>query len=115
MYLIDTDVISEARKADKADPGVQSFFADAARAEIPLYLSVITVGELRQGVERIRYRGDSSQARELERWLEKVSQDFSGNILSFEKDAADLWGASVCPIRKIRSTNRSPRSPSSTI
>jgi toxin FitB len=92
MYLIDTDVISEARKGTKANPGVRKFFVVAAREEIPLYVSVITLGELRQGVERIRYRGDTAQAKELERWLEKVRNDYSDNILPFEDDAADIWG-----------------------
>ena len=92
MYLLDTDVISEARKGDKANAGVRRFFAEAAREEISLYVSVITVGELRQGVERIKHRGDAAQAAELERWLEKVANDYSGNILPFEEDAADMWG-----------------------
>jgi predicted nucleic acid-binding protein len=92
MYLIDTDVISEARKGGKANPGVRTFFVAAARKEIPLYVSVLTLGELRQGVERIRYRGDTAQAKELERWLDKVRNDYSGNILAFEDDAADMWG-----------------------
>lgn len=92
MYLIDTDVLSEARKKAKANPGVRKFFAEAAREETPLYLSVVTLGELRQGIERIRYRGDDAQAAELERWLERVRTDYSGNILPFEEDAADLWG-----------------------
>jgi toxin FitB len=92
MYLIDTDVLSEARKGVKANQGVRSFFADAVRKEISLYVSVITLGELRQGVERIRYRGDTGQAIELEHWLEKVKTDYSGTILPFEDDAADIWG-----------------------
>lgn len=92
MYLIDTDVISELRKGVKADPGVRKFFADAAREDIRLYVSVITLGELRQGVERIRYRGDVTQATKLERWLEKIKTDYSGNILPLEDDAADIWG-----------------------
>lgn len=92
MYLIDTDVISEARKGDKANIGVRNFFADAAREEIPLYISVITLGELRQGVEHIRHRGDAAQAVLLESWLQKVRNDYSGSILPFEDDAADVWG-----------------------
>ncbi len=92
MYLIDTDVISELRKGTRASPGVRKFFADAAREEAALYLSVITLGELRQGVERIRYRGDIAQAAELERWLEKLKSDYRDNILPLEDDAADLWG-----------------------
>ena len=67
MYLIDTDVISEARKKEKANAGVRRFFADADRNNVPMYLSVVTIGEMRQGVEIIRHRGDESQARVLER------------------------------------------------
>ena len=92
MYLIDTDVLSEVRKGAKANHGVQDFFADAVRGEIPLYISVVTLGELRQGVERIRYRGDATQATQLDRWLEKIKTDYSGNILPFDDDAADIWG-----------------------
>lgn len=92
MYLIDTDVLSEVRKGPRANPGIRDFFADAVRKETSFYVSVITLGELRQGVERIRYRGDAGQATELERWLEKVRTDYSGNILPFDDHAADIWG-----------------------
>ena len=92
MYLIDTDVLSEMRKGAKANQGVRNFFADAVRREIPLYVSVVTLGELRQGIERIRYRGDARQATQLDRWLEKIKTEYGGNILPFEDDAADIWG-----------------------
>ena len=54
MYLIDTNVISEIRKRQKANPGVQEFFKEATQQAPPLYLSVITLGELRRGVEKTR-------------------------------------------------------------
>jgi predicted nucleic acid-binding protein len=50
MYLVDTDVISEIRKGEKAHPGVREFFETTTRDATPLYLSVVTVGELRTGV-----------------------------------------------------------------
>jgi predicted nucleic acid-binding protein len=92
MYLIDTNVISEARKGSRADPGVTSFFREAAEQGNALYLSAITVGELRRGVELIRHRGDREQALGLERWLTEVLIEYSGNILAFDSDAAELWG-----------------------
>ena len=49
VYLLDTDVISEIRKGDKANPGVRAFFAGTGREFVDLYLSVVTIGELRQG------------------------------------------------------------------
>lgn len=49
-------------------------------------------GELRQGVERIRHRGDRTQAQTLERWLQQVTVKYGDAILPFEEDAADIWG-----------------------
>ena len=92
MYLVDTDVISEARKGQKANSGVRDFFARAATSKSPLYVSAITMGELRQGVEAIRHRGDASQALVLERWLARLSEDYADAILSFDAEIAELWG-----------------------
>ncbi len=66
MFLVDTNVISEARKGLRADPGVLAFWAEAARNATPSFLSVITIGELRRGVDLIRHRGDEQQAAVLE-------------------------------------------------
>jgi hypothetical protein len=44
-----------------------AFFAGMSRESVDLYLSVMTIGEMRQGVERIRHRGDDQQAKRLER------------------------------------------------
>lgn len=92
MYLVDTDVISEARKGAKTNAGVRGFLARAAGEGTALYLSVITLGELRQGVERIRHRGDRTQAQSLERWLQQLTVKYGDAILPFEEDAADIWG-----------------------
>ena len=82
-YLIDTNIISELRKNSKANPGVLQFFQQAADRFALLYLSVITIGELRRGVELIRHRGDHSQADLLENWLQKVLEDYADHILDF--------------------------------
>jgi toxin FitB len=92
MYLVDTDVISEARKGEKGNPGVRQFFHDAERDNVPLYLSVITLGELRQGVENVRHRGDEPQARLLERWLNRITATFEDAILAVDREIAELWG-----------------------
>ena len=92
MFLIDTNVISEARKRDKADAGVIEFFDEAAARNEPLYLSVITVGELRRGVELIRHRGDQPQAKLLETWLHNVLAQYADNVLGFDAEAAQVWG-----------------------
>ena len=100
MYLVDTDIISEVRKEEKANPGVRQFFEDADRDHVPLYLSVVTIGELRQGVEIIRHRGDEPQARMLERWLERVKDRFDDAILPVDQEAAEIWGRLRVPNRE---------------
>ena len=92
MYLVDTDVISEARKGEKGNAGVRAFLYRASEEGTELYLSVVTIGELRQGVERLRHRGDRSQAQRLERWLQRVTSAYAGRILVFDEDAAHVWG-----------------------
>jgi predicted nucleic acid-binding protein len=92
MYLIDTNVISEARKKANANPGVAAFFKHAVASSEPVYLSTISVGELRRGVELIRHRGDTVQAERLEAWLNSILEQFAENILPFDTDAAQVWG-----------------------
>ncbi|KAA1003448.1 type II toxin-antitoxin system VapC family toxin [Paraburkholderia panacisoli] len=92
MYLVDTNVISEVRKRDRADKGVMAFFRKAAQDDVDLYLSVVTIGELRRGVEIIRHRGDKAQATRLENWLVGVLQEFSQNILAVDEEIGQLWG-----------------------
>ena len=92
MYLVDTDVISEIRKGEKANPGVREFFESASRQGLDLYLSVVSIGELRQGVERIRHRGDEEQAHLLERWLQHVSSAYADAILPIDEETAHVWG-----------------------
>lgn len=92
VYLVDTDVISEARKGERANAGVRTFFRSASRAGAALFLSAITIGELRQGTEIIRHRGDKPQALRLERWLNRVTSDYADSILPFDEETAHIWG-----------------------
>ena len=92
MYLIDTDVVSDARKRARANPGVRKFLREAATQGVPLFLSAITIGELRQGVEAVRHRGDAAQATRLSRWLGTVTRDYADAILPFDEEIAQIWG-----------------------
>jgi toxin FitB len=92
MYLIDTNVISELRKKDKINPGVKRFFRQAANQQTNLFISVITIGELRRGIELIRYRGDLVQANLLEAWLQIILDDYDGHILEFTEIESQVWG-----------------------
>jgi toxin FitB len=97
VFLVDTDVISEARKGGKGNAGVREFFRNATRNNIALFLSAITIGELRQGVENIRHRGDSAQAARLERWLDRLTVDYADAILPFDHETAQIWGRLRAP------------------
>ena len=87
--LLDTNVISELRKGSGANPNVVDWFAEVAEEEI--HLSVLVVGELRRGVERLRER-DPRQAGALERWLRQVVRDHNERILPVDFRVADQWG-----------------------
>jgi predicted nucleic acid-binding protein len=92
VYLVDTDVISESRKGDGANAGVRAFFRKASLDDEPLYISAITIGELRRGVEKLRHRGDIQQANRLERWLLLVVEQYGDAILTFDGEIAQVWG-----------------------
>lgn len=92
MYLIDTNVISEIRKKNNANPGVKNFFNNVVEQEASLFISVITVGELRRGINMILHRGDIQQAHSLENWLEIILDEYSENILDFTETEAQVWG-----------------------
>ena len=92
VYLLDTNIVSEFRKKSKINSGVQGFLLQTVKENQQLYLSVITIGELRRGVELIRHRGDRDQAALLETWLEEVITKYRNHLLSFTEHEAQLWG-----------------------
>ena len=89
MFLLDTNVISEVRKADRCNAGVTRWFAGVRDGD--LFTSVVVTGEIRQGIERLRRR-DSRQAGNLERWLEEVVMSYADRILPIDGRVADAWG-----------------------
>ena len=88
-FLLDTNVVSELRKGERCDAGVREWFA-AARAD-DLFVSVLVVGEIRQGIERIRLR-DEPSARSLDKWLRSITREFAERILPVDVKIADEWG-----------------------
>ncbi|WP_227105451.1 type II toxin-antitoxin system VapC family toxin [Chromobacterium rhizoryzae] len=95
MYLVDTNIVSEARKGGKANAGVLAFWRSADTDS--LYLSAISVGEIRRGIENLKHRGDLKQAGLLEQWLDTITQEFSQRILNFDADCAQVWGKLMSP------------------
>lgn len=92
MYLLDTNIISELRKQDRANPGITRFFRQIAEQEAISYISVITIGELRRAVDIIQDRGDFTQAKSLENWLQTILDNYAENILDFGQEEAQIWG-----------------------
>lgn len=88
MYLIDTNVVSEIRKKARANEGVRRFFQRIIEDKSSIFVSVVTLGELRRGIELIRHRGDLQQAELLEEWLTTLLSEFQEFIL----DIAQVWG-----------------------
>ncbi len=88
-YLLDTNVISEVRKGRRCDPNVASWFAELSASEI--YLSVVTVGEIRKGIENARRR-DVPKAEALEAWLAELVATYLERILPIDAGTAEQWG-----------------------
>jgi predicted nucleic acid-binding protein len=88
-YLIDTNVLSELRKGSRCDPRVARWFADVPPEDV--FLSVLAVGEIRRGVERVRRR-DARSARVLEAWLRRLVAEHSDRILPIDDAVAEEWG-----------------------
>jgi predicted nucleic acid-binding protein len=89
-YLLDTNVISEIRKPVK-DANVKAWFDQVESAD--LYLSVLVVGEVRQGIEQLVQRGDRSQATIFETWLIVLKEQFADRLLPISTTVAERWGS----------------------
>ena len=85
-------MISELRKGERANAGVLKLIHAFDAHDARVYLSVVTLGELRRGVDLLRYRGDVPQAERLELWLDAVINDYAERILDLGREEAMLWG-----------------------
>jgi toxin FitB len=88
-YLLDTNVVSEFRKGERANRGLVRWFGDVAEDE--LYLSVLTAGELRRGIDSI-HRRDREAAAALNRWLHGLVESFGDRLLPITHAVAGEWG-----------------------
>jgi predicted nucleic acid-binding protein len=89
-YLIDTNVLSEVRKGpQRAQPEVYQWWLGMRDQE--LFLSVMVLGEIRKGIDRLKPR-DLAQAVALERWLDEVKRSFRERILEVSLSVAERWG-----------------------
>jgi predicted nucleic acid-binding protein len=88
-YLLDTNVLSELRKGPRCHPHVAAWYAPIPTEAI--YLSVLVIGEIRRGIERIRSR-DPQAAMTLEKWLRQVITRHQSRILAVDYRVAEEWG-----------------------
>ena len=89
-FLLDTNVVSEWVKP-RPDPGVIAWLSDVDEDRV--FISVITLAELRHGIERM---GDDRRRRRLDEWLRhELPQRFEGRILPIDDTVADAWGKVV--------------------
>jgi hypothetical protein len=90
-YLLDTNVVSELRKGSRADARLMAWFQRRNRRE--LFLSAITLAELRRGIALIARR-DSAQADHLRTWCDRLQRDFgrTGRLLPIRAAEAAAWG-----------------------
>lgn len=88
MYLVDTVVLSELRKVQRA-PAVERWLA--AQRPTDLYLSVVTIGEIERGIERQR-AANRDFAETLAGWLDKVLILYADRILAVDLAVSRRWG-----------------------
>lgn len=88
-FLVDTNVLSELRKGRRCNPLVSRWFAGVPDDEV--FLSVLVIGEVRRGIERIRRR-DARSARALDGWLRRLLEGHRDRILSIDEAVAEEWG-----------------------
>lgn len=87
-FLLDTNVVSEVRKSNP-DAHVHRWIASVPGFE--LFISVLVVGEIRQGIERLRPR-DPRQAAAYETWLAVLRHEYRDRILPVTTDVSEEWG-----------------------
>lgn len=87
-FLLDTNVVSELRKRSP-DAGVAAWFDSVDSRQ--LYLSVLTVGEIRQGICRLQRR-DRAQAAVFDQWLTGLLCGYSDRVVPVTAEVAEEWG-----------------------
>lgn len=86
MFLVDTNVISEARRG--GEPAVRWLRSVDPRA---IRLSVITLAEIAKGVA-LKQKRDPDSAAHLSRWLQRLRRHYAGQILPITDEIALEWG-----------------------
>lgn len=87
-FLLDTNVISEIRKRERAHPDVARWVARTPAGE--LGTSVVVLAEIRHGIE-LKRRSDPEQAKSLDRWFSLMRGRLGGRVLPVDEPIAEAW------------------------
>lgn len=93
-FLLDTNVISEIRKRDRAHPNVARWAAGTPVKEMGT--SVVVLAEIRRGIE-LKRRSDSNQAEALDRWFAQMRTRLGDRVLPIAEPVAEMWAALNVP------------------
>lgn len=89
-FLLDTNVLSELRRGARCHAKVREW--EEANRSQRYFVSVITLGEIRRGIEGARHRGQDEKADTLEEWVRGLMTDYGERVLPVTPEVADRWG-----------------------
>lgn len=87
-FLLDTNVISEIRKRDRAHPNVIRWVSQTQVEEIGT--SVLVLAEIRRGIE-LKRRNDPQQAKALDQWFAQMRTALGDRVLAIDEMVAETW------------------------
>ena len=93
-FLLDTNVISEIRKRDRAHPNVARWVARTPVKDIGT--SVVVLAEIRRGIE-LKRRNDPEQAEGMDRWFTQMRTRLGGRVLPIDEPIAEAWAIMSVP------------------
>jgi len=93
-FLLDTNIISEIRKRDRAHPNVVRWVARTPVTEIGT--SVLVLAEIRHGIE-LKRRSDPEQAKSLDRWFSQMRARLGDRVLPIDEPIAEAWALMGIP------------------
>lgn len=97
-FILDTNIISELRKPKPAQEVLDWF---SRVDENSLYLSVLTIGEIQNGINQLK---NSRQRQDLEIWLETIKDEYKNQLIPVSTEIAEKWGALNAACRKTGKT-----------
>jgi predicted nucleic acid-binding protein len=88
-FLLDTNILSELRKGGRCNPNVSEWAArETSEAH---YISVISLGEIRKGIELLRKKSPADCIA-LEEWLQRLGRDYANCTVGVTREIAERWG-----------------------